>query len=127
MPDDLDPIPLLYTQILRDADKVDIFRVLTEPPYGDGRNRRVTEISRSPEACGVRDEVMTCVREHRCVPKTFKMTDFESLISSCCMGFELTYPETRKIVREQGYLDLLMNVPVENEVMAEQMRFSEMK
>ncbi len=119
LPDDLAPETKLYARILRDADKADIFRVLTEPPY-DGRNERVTSVSRSPQAAGVRDEVMTCVREHRCVPKTFDMTEFESLIASCCMGFELFFPETRRIVSEQGYLDKLMNVPVEDETMRTQ-------
>ena len=121
LPDDLDQVTRLYAQILRDADKADIFRVLTEPPY-DRRNERVTAVSRTPDALGVRGEVMDCVRGHRCVPKTFDMTDFESLISSCCMGFELVYPETRRIVMEQGYLDKLMNVSVEDEQMGAQMQ-----
>ena len=121
LPEDLDPTTRLYAQVLRDADKSDIFRVLSEPPY-DERNGRITQMSGTPDAEAARDEVMICVREHRCVPKTFKKRLFETLIASCCLGFELTYPETRKIVKEQGYLDRLMNVPVEDGVMAEQMR-----
>ena len=60
---------------------------------------------------------MRCVHEHRCVPKTFERTDFESLISQCCMCFELEYPVSWKIVREQGYLDILMNLAVQDETM----------
>ena len=121
LPDDLDPTTHLYAQILRDADKADIFRVLTEPPY-DERNKRVTAVSRSLQASGVRSEVMKCVFEHRCVPRTFDMTDFESLVSSCCMAFELVYPEARRIVSEQGYLDKLLSVPVEDERMRAQLK-----
>ena len=121
LPDDLDTATLMYSNVLRDADKADIFRVLTEPPY-DERNERIVQCSQeSRTALPARDDVMRCVREHRCVPKTFERTDFESLISQCCMGFELAYDASRGIVAGQGYLDRLMNLPVEDERMAEQL------
>ena len=34
-------------------------------------------------------------------------------MSQCCMAFELVYPESRKIVSEQGYLDKLLGVGTE--------------
>ena len=98
---------LLYCRILRDADKADIFRVVTEPPY-DGRNARIVSENGDP----ARPQVMNCVYEHRCVPRTFKQTEFENLISHCCMAFELEFSKSREIVREQGYLDTLMNLNV---------------
>ena len=121
LPDDLDPATLMFSNVLRDADKADIFRVLTEPPY-DERNVRIIQCSQeSGTATPARADVMRCVREHRCVPKTFERTDFESLISQCCMGFELAYDASREIVAGQGYLDRLMNLPVVDERMAEQL------
>ena len=69
LPDDLDSATLMYSNVLRDADKADIFRVLTEPPY-DKRNERIIQCSQeSITATPARDDVMRCVREHRCVPK----------------------------------------------------------
>ena len=121
LPNDLDAEAVLYCKVLRDADKVDIFRVLTEPPY-DERNQRIKQCSREDGAATpAREEIMLCVREHRCVPKTFERSDFESLISLCCMAFELAYPISRKIAKEQGYLDQLMNLPVKDPVMAGQL------
>ena len=121
LPDDLDTATLMYSNVLRDADKTDIFRVLTEPPY-DERNERIIQCSQeSRTATPARADVMRCVREHRCVPKTFERTDFESLISQCCMGFELAYDASRGIVAGQGYLDRLMNLSVVDERMAEQL------
>ena len=35
IPDNLEPQTDLYTKALRDVDKIDIFRVLTEPPFED--------------------------------------------------------------------------------------------
>lgn len=102
LPEDMDKQTRLYTTILRDADKCDIFRVLTEPPY-DERNKRAGNSS-----LPARDEVMNCIKKHRCVPRNFERTEFEALLSQCCMAFELEYPESRKIVAEQGYLKKLL-------------------
>ncbi|MBQ7725053.1 MAG: HD domain-containing protein [Lachnospiraceae bacterium] len=109
LPEDMDEHTRLYSTILRDADKCDIFRVLTEPPY-DERNKRAIE-SLFP----ARDEVMICIKEHRCVPRNFERTEFEALLSQCCMAFELEYPESRKVVSEQGYLEKLLNVDISGE------------
>ncbi len=109
LPDDLDEETRMFSEILRDADKCDIFRVLTEPPF-DERNSRI-----SLETRPARDSVMQCVREHRCVPRQGELTAFEGLISQCCMAFELVYPESRLIVKEQGYLDTLLNISLQPE------------
>ena len=55
------------------------------------------------------------------VPRRSDFTPFEALISQCCMGFELEFPESVKIVREQGYLWQLMNLDVSIVGMAEQL------
>ena len=43
-----------------------------------------------------------------CVPRDLRKTRFDVCISHCCMAFELVYPESRKIVREQGCLSRLI-------------------
>ncbi|MCR4763885.1 MAG: HD domain-containing protein [Lachnospiraceae bacterium] len=109
LPEDLDDQTRMFSNILRDADKCDIFRVLTEPPF-DERNRKIMQ-TKEP----ARDSVMQYVRKHQCVPRNTEYTAFEGLISQCCMAFELVYPESRRIVREQGYLDSLMNLELQEE------------
>ncbi|MBQ9419606.1 MAG: HD domain-containing protein [Synergistaceae bacterium] len=99
IPSNLDLQTRIYTTILRDADKIDIFRVLTEPPY----DRR--DLKNLP----VRDEVMRYVKGHRCVPRQARANNLEVLIAQCCMAFELEYPESRAIVAEQGYLKKLLD------------------
>ena len=102
IPKNLEEKTKMYTKILRDADKVDIFRVLTEYPY-DERYSNLKSLA-------ARDEVMKYVREHRCVPRESagRANELEMLIAQCCMAFELEYPESRAIVIEQGYLKQLM-------------------
>lgn len=119
VPKGLDERTRLFCVLLRDADKVDIFRVLTEPPY-DERNEGIAADS-AKTASPAREDVMACVFQHRCVPKTFERTPFESLISQCCMGFELEYAESRRIAAQQGYLERLMGLPVEDRAMKAQL------
>lgn len=101
LPEKMEAHTNTYTKILRDADKADIFRVLTEPPYNE----------RNLKGLLARDDVMRCVKGHRCVPRPagdVKVNELEALIAQCCMAFELEYPESRLIVTEQGYLKKLL-------------------
>ncbi len=118
--DDIDDETTMYCHILRDADKADIFRVLTEPPY-DERGRRVEDSAKHGHSEPAREEIMACIYEHRCVPRKYKRTDFERVISSCCMAFELVYPETRQIVMEQGYIWKLMDLELADPAMGRQL------
>lgn len=67
LPDGLDKTTELYCNILRDADKCDIFRVLTEPPY-DERNEMIVSRSAGRSVEAAKEDVMKCIHEHRCVP-----------------------------------------------------------
>ncbi|MCR4798730.1 MAG: HD domain-containing protein [Lachnospiraceae bacterium] len=103
LPEDLDERELIFCNILRDADKADIFRVLAEIPY----EKRVSSES-APRRDRAREDVMDCVRAHRCVPRFLERTKHEALISQCCMAFELVFDKSRQIVKEQGNLKRLI-------------------
>ena len=102
LPENMEATTAMYAKILRDADKVDIFRVLGEPPYDE----RYSNL----KGLVARDELMRYVREHRCVPRESagRANELEMLIAQCCMAFEFEYPESRAIVTEQGYLKKLL-------------------
>ncbi|MBR1628640.1 MAG: HDIG domain-containing protein [Lachnospiraceae bacterium] len=120
LPETLDEGERFYAELLRDSDKCDIMRVLTEPPY-DERNARIVEGSKDGGMLAASEDIMNCVYQHRCVPKSYARTDFENLISQCCMGFELVFPKSREIVKRQGYLAELMNLNVKDKMMAQQL------
>ncbi len=105
LPDGLDERTRTLSNILRDADKVDIFRVLIELSYADRNGGRKQD---QPESCELSPEVMKCVMEHRCVPSSVRKTSFDRRVSHCCLAFELVYEESRRITREQGYLRKLL-------------------
>ena len=86
LPSHLDPRTRLFCQLIRDADKTDIFRVVATTPFeqlvGKGRSRFTDDPAAS-------DEVMACVYSHQCVPRKIVKSVFESMITNCCMAFDL--------------------------------------
>lgn len=107
LPTDLDDRTRCFCDIIRDADKADIFRVVCELPFEE---RIGTSKNLYQEGEAASDEVMKCVMEHRCIPRNVRQTRFDGHISHCSLAFELVYPRSRKIVAEQGYLSQLLAV-----------------
>lgn len=105
LPENLDARTMMFCQILRDADKVDIFRVITELSFEKIVGSRKDLFCEADGAC---DEVMTCVYAHRCVPRNLRKNRFDCRISHGCMAFELVFGTSREIVREQGFLDQIL-------------------
>lgn len=105
LPEDLDPETKVFAEILRDADKVDIFRVVSEIPLEERLGKSASELA---DDADVTPEVMACVYEHRCVPRTARRTRFDNHISHGCMAFELVFEESRRIAAEQGFLNRLL-------------------
>ena len=107
LPGDLDPATRTYSQVLRDADKVDIFRVSAESSavdrIGPGVVLEMSDV--------ISPGVLACVREHRCVPRGVRRNALDIRVSHCCMAFELVYDESRRIAAEQGWLDRLLCPP----------------
>ena len=101
----MDPRTRRFAEILRDADKADIFRVIATIPFED---RVGSSKARFLEAEEASPEVMACVYAHRCVPGALRHTRFEGHISHCCMAFELVFEASRRMVREEGWLRRLL-------------------
>ncbi|MBE5830193.1 MAG: HD domain-containing protein [Butyrivibrio sp.] len=101
---------LVFCNILRDADKVDILRVNVESP--------IKEIYIVPEEvlyeAGVSETVMKYVREHRAVDRRDVKTPAEHLIGHIALTFELAYPRSVELAKEQGYLYKMFEFPTKN-------------
>ena len=105
LPEALDDQTRCYCEIIRDADKADIFRVVAELPFDERIGTSKALFQEGEEASKA---VMDCVRAHRCIPRALRKTRFDGHISHCCLAFELVFQETRRIVREQGFLNQLL-------------------
>lgn len=110
IPEDLSPEESAYSNVLRDADKVDIFRVLCDTPVEEIYSV-TSEQLRSAE---VTEEVKNCFMNRTAVPRNLKRTPIDNIVGHICLYFELVYEVSRKTAREQGYLDRLLVFRSEN-------------
>ena len=86
-------------KLIRDADKCDIFRVFAVEDMND--------VVGAPEeviaAETITPAVLDAIREHRSVDKVIRKTYLDYWISFLGYFFDMNFPESMEIAREQGY------------------------
>lgn len=112
----LDERTLLFCQILRDADKIDILRVNVEVPLEEIYNTTTEELKNAR----ITPEVMEAFSQEHAVLKSLKKTPVDHVVGHMALVFELVYPISVRIVKQQGYLDRLMNFSSDCEETARQ-------
>ena len=103
----------LFCQIVRDADKIDIFRVYAVYAFGK-KNMLHVNIS-DLETSAVSEPVMEAARRRKAVPAELAQTTIDFYVGMLCLYFELVYPISPEIVREQGNYRKLLAVHSRNE------------
>ena len=111
----LDERTRMFCQILRDADKVDIFRVICDTPMEEVYGFQTKDILRS----AITPEVMQAFYEHHAVLRKLKKCPADYIVAHGSLTFELVYPESLRIAKEQGYLNQMMSFQSENPDTAE--------
>lgn len=112
----LDEYTVMFCNILRDADKVDIFRVNVDTPAEDIYNVTTEELKNSQ----VSPEVMAAFDERHAVLRSCKKTAVDHVAGHIALTFELVYPISLQIAKERGYLDKMMAFESDNEVTGKQ-------
>lgn len=102
----------LFCQLLRDADKVDIFRVYAEYAHKLPIiwNATWDQLLQAP----VTPEVMAAARQRHSILTALKKTPMDYFIGGLCMYFDLVYPKSRQLVKEQGCYEKLLEVRSQN-------------
>lgn len=111
----LDERTQMFCHILRDADKVDIFRVICDTPMEEVYGFQTKDILRS----AITPEVMQAFYEHHAVLRKLKKCPADYIVAHGSLTFELVYPESLRIAKEQGYLKQMMSFQSENPDTAE--------
>lgn len=106
----LDKETISYCNVLRDADKIDIFKVNCDTPLEDIYNVTTEELKRSP----VSEEVKKCFLDKTAVIRSLKKYPADYVVAHICLVFELVYSTSRRITKEQGYVDKLLQYETEN-------------
>lgn len=102
---ELEVADVRLAKILRDADKLDIFRVMTETPLEDIYNVSSEELYTSP----ITDEVLDCFYEEHAIPRAIKKTPIDNLVGHVCLYHELEFDESRRIAEEEGYFGRMIS------------------
>lgn len=118
IPEDLAARQAMFCNIIRDADKVDIFRVNTEVALEDIYNVSSEELY----SAVVTDRVMEDFYQHHAVLRAHKASPVDHVVGHISLVFELVYPISLRIALEQGYVDRLMHFESHSSVTRQQFR-----
>lgn len=110
LPDELDDRTRAFCNILRDADKIDILRVNLDTPMEQIYNVTSEELY----AGTISPAVMQAFDGHHTVLRALKKTAVDHAVGHICLAYELVYPKSRQLIKEQGYLEKLMQFPTRN-------------
>ena len=115
LPINMDEQLIVFCNIIRDADKIDILKVVyeseTEIIYGVSESElKNQEIS---------ENVMRCFDERHAVLRSLRENPVDNLVGYASFVYELVYDKSKRIVDEQGFiwkiLDFHSNVDKVNE------------
>ncbi len=110
IPEGLDERTAMFCHILRDADKIDILKVNVDFPLEEIYNVSTEVLYRGE----VTPEVMESFDEEHAVLRSLKKTAVDNVVGHISLVYELVYPESCHIVKQQGYLDKLMSFESKN-------------
>ena len=105
--EDLTPRQKLFCQLIRDADKIDIFRVYV---LYMSQKKNIWNVDWADfENQPISDSVMAQARQRKIVRTQDKKTFMDFYVGALCLYFDLVYPRSRQLAREQGYFDKLLD------------------
>lgn len=104
IPEELDERTSMFCNILRDADKIDILRVNMDVPLEAIYNVTTEELKN----CEVSEGVLKSFEEEHATLRSLKKTPVDNVAGHISLVFELVFPISVRLVREQGYLDGLL-------------------
>ncbi len=110
LPSSFDERTLLFCNILRDADKIDIFRVNIETPPEEIYNVTTEDLKNSE----ISPEVMNSFYEEHATLRDFKKTSADNLAGHVSLVYELVFPYSLQETYRQGFLTKLMAFKSDN-------------
>ena len=117
LPENLSEREKMFCQILRDADKVDIYRANFDTGIHIVYQVSEEELRQSE----ITPEVFEVFCEERAIPRVIKKTVADNLVGHAALSFEMVYPKSRELAKEQGYLWKLLETEFVNSATAELM------
>ena len=111
LPDDLTERELRFAAVLRDADKLDIVRVNVETPRSEIYNVQEDIFLESE----ISDEVYEAILQRQNLFRNMMKTPADLMLGHVSFVFGLVYPVSVRLMKEQGYLETVLQFPSRNE------------
>ena len=99
---------LLHAKIIRDADKIDNFRVKKEEKIEaifPGKVKSIADMENSK----ISDKVYETIRNNKCVDIHDRVTILDYWLCVLAFIFDLNYKESYEIIKEANYINVLIN------------------
>jgi len=110
IPDSIDEDCLLYTRLIRDADKIDILKVITDYYANSARKRNKYMELGLPDTPEISDRVIADLSAGRFVHTTDLKTLNDFKLLQMGWVYDLHFRRTYRIFRERGYVRKLYEV-----------------
>ncbi len=117
LPDDESERCLFFTKLLRDADKLDILKVVTGYYLGKNRRENGMVVLNLPDTPGISTEVYNALKNKETVDIRLvrNLNDFKLLQAGWI--FDINFKPTLAIIRENRYLEMIREVlPASGEI-----------
>lgn len=118
VPEHMDARTEKFCHMLRDADKIDILRVNIETPLEEIYNTTREELYHAE----ITEAVMESFYEHHATLRSLKRTPVDNVAGHVSLIYELVFPESIRLVKEQGYWEKLIGFPSENPKTVQQLQ-----
>lgn len=116
LPEGLEERTKMFCQILRDGDKIDILKVNVDFSLEEIYNVTTKEL----RSCKISEEVMEAFMEGHAILRSLKKTPVDNVAGHISLVYELVYPRSLSLIKEQGYIKKLMDFQSDNKETAEQ-------
>ena len=118
LPEDFDRETLMFCNIIRDADKIDIMRVNVESPLEEIYNVSTDKL-KSGE---ISEKVLESFFEEHATLRDYKKTAVDYIAGHISLVYELVYPYSVREAHRQGFLYKMMDFQSDNPRTGEQFR-----
>ena len=117
LPETLTEREATFCKLIRDADKIDIFKVNIDTPMEEIYDVTTEEIKNGQ----ITDEVLAAFDEEHCILKSVRKSAVDHLVGHISLAYELEFPISLKLAVDQGYIMQMMNFKSDNEKTNQQM------
>lgn len=117
LPETLTEREATFCKLIRDADKIDIFKVNIDTPMEEIYDVTTEEIKNGE----ITDEVLAAFDEEHCILKSIRKSAVDHLVGHISLAYELEFPISLKLAVDQGYIMQMMNFKSDNEKTNQQM------